>query len=618
MNQQLPRFISFFFAFLLHFLSLVLVSTSDYTVPTKYFINCGSDSPVSLDGRSFVGDKNSDSSIIVGDSRDIRTENSSLTQELYQTARIYNKPSSYVVKIDESGTYIVRFHFFPFISHGIDLSEGIFSVSARHFLFLSNFSVRNSSSLPVIREYFLDITPGKFQVDFVPENTSFAFVNAIEVFLLSPNITVDSALAVPPVAAANKDGLFYGVKSNALQTVYRVNVGGGNVSDSGAFWRKWVGDDNYIVSKGSAENRSTNIKLGQESGATEYIAPLSVYGTCKLVKSTGSSMTNLTWKFQVKRNARHLVRLHFCDIISPSISVDLAFNVFIYSEFNWTVRPSEIVSKTASPFFCDLVVDSDNSGYVDISMTPMEDSKEKEAFLNGLEIMEFVSNTSFELPPYKQKKHPPFVVIGSVSGAVLVIILIVLFVIGLKCRKSKHRKAFPAKSETSHSWITEKPGNASPIPNFNLKLKMPLAEILAATQNFNTKLLIGEGGFGKVFTGTLQGGKKVAVKRSDSSYGQGIYEFQTEVLVLSKIRHRHLVSLIGYCNDGNEMILVYEFMEKGTLRDHLYDWKENSKTKSHSQPSELTWKQRLEICIGSAKDLHSLPSHSFRWKSYSP
>ncbi|KAJ6771608.1 BINDING PROTEIN putative-RELATED [Salix koriyanagi] len=97
---------------------------------------------------------------------------------------------------------------------------------------------------------------------------------------------------------------------------------------------------------------------------------------------------------------------------------------------------------------------------------------------------------------------------------------------------------------------------------------------------------------------------KVAVKRSDSSHGQGLPEFQTEIMVLSRIQHRHLVSLVGYCDEGLEMILVYEFMEKGTLRDHLYDRKEC--LKNPSAETEFTWKQRLEICIGSAKGLHYL------------
>ncbi|KAJ6919649.1 hypothetical protein NC651_013560 [Populus alba x Populus x berolinensis] len=175
----------------------------------------------------------------------------------------------------------------------------------------------------------------------------------------------------------------------------------------------------------------------------------------------------------------------------------------------------------------------------------------------------------------------------------------------------RFNRAKPVKAEflygkgRSPSWITERTENASSnVTNLNLKLKMSLAEILAATHNFNPKLLIGEGGFGKVYKGTLESGMKVAVKRSDSSHGQGLPEFQTEVMVLSKIQHRHLVSLVGYCDEGSEMILVFEFMEKGTLRDHLYSRKEC--LKNPSAKTELTWKQRLEICIGSAKGLHYL------------
>ncbi|XP_076908359.1 uncharacterized protein LOC143565194 [Bidens hawaiensis] len=139
----------------------------------------------------------------------------------------------------------------------------------------------------------------------------------------------------------------------------------------------------------------------------------------------------------------------------------------------------------------------------------------------------------------------------------------------------------------------------SSLPYAQLCCQFSLDEILSATQNFDVALVVGEGGFGKVYKGTINVENEetfvVAIKRLNFNSSQGATEFWAEVQMLTKLRHCNLVSLIGYCNDSSEMILVYEFMPNGTLNDHL-----------HKYETSLSWIQRLRISIGAARGLHYL------------
>ncbi|KAJ0718352.1 putative transferase, protein kinase RLK-Pelle-CrRLK1L-1 family [Helianthus annuus] len=132
-------------------------------------------------------------------------------------------------------------------------------------------------------------------------------------------------------------------------------------------------------------------------------------------------------------------------------------------------------------------------------------------------------------------------------------------------------------------------------------LVFSLAEIKLATNDFDDAFVIGKGGSGQVYKGKIdfEAITDVAIKRLDCNSNQGETEFRAEIEMLSKIRHSHIVSLLGYCE--TDMILVYEYMPNGSLEDHLH--KKRANTSSYSP---LTWVQRLNICIGAARGLDYL------------
>ena len=136
------------------------------------------------------------------------------------------------------------------------------------------------------------------------------------------------------------------------------------------------------------------------------------------------------------------------------------------------------------------------------------------------------------------------------------------------------------------------------------------------TNNFSEDNILGRGGFGVVYKGELSDGTKIAVKRmkSGAMSSKGMKQFQAEIEVLTRVRHRRLVALLGYCINDNERLLVFEYMPEGTLTQHLFHRGENG-------CSSLTWKQRITIALDVARGveyLHSLAQQSFIHRDLKP
>ncbi|CAI8608928.1 unnamed protein product [Vicia faba] len=138
----------------------------------------------------------------------------------------------------------------------------------------------------------------------------------------------------------------------------------------------------------------------------------------------------------------------------------------------------------------------------------------------------------------------------------------------------------------------------------NLKF-FSYADMKSATKNFKPDTLLGEGGFGKVYKGWLDektltpakagSGMIVAIKKLNSESTQGFQEWQSEVNFLGRLSHPNLVKLLGYCWDDEELLLVYEFMPKGSLENHLF--------RRNPNIEPLSWNTRIKIAIGAARGL---------------
>lgn len=158
------------------------------------------------------------------------------------------------------------------------------------------------------------------------------------------------------------------------------------------------------------------------------------------------------------------------------------------------------------------------------------------------------------------------------------------------------------------------PSNVHVIEANNMVISIQV--LRSVTNDFSEENVLGKGGFGTVYKGELPDGTKIAVKRMNPDIlgDKGLAEFKSEISVLTKVRHRHLVALLGYCLEGNEKLLVYEYMPQGALSRHLFNW-----TDEGLKP--LEWKQRLTIALDVARGveyLHSLAHQSFIHRDLKP
>ncbi|XP_057987502.1 probable LRR receptor-like serine/threonine-protein kinase At1g06840 isoform X3 [Hevea brasiliensis] len=176
------------------------------------------------------------------------------------------------------------------------------------------------------------------------------------------------------------------------------------------------------------------------------------------------------------------------------------------------------------------------------------------------------------------------IVLGAIAGTVALCSIVSLLIIRMYLRNYRLRN-YRANSRRRHA--------SKALLKIDGIKDFTYAEMALATNNFNSSTQLGQGGYGIVYKGILADGTVVAVKRAQEHSLQGEKEFLTEIELLSRLHHRNLVSLVGYCDEEYEQMLVYEFMSNGTLRDHI----------SAKSKEPLSFALRVRIALGSAKGI---------------
>ncbi|KAM1186508.1 hypothetical protein FF1_015660 [Malus domestica] len=194
-------------------------------------------------------------------------------------------------------------------------------------------------------------------------------------------------------------------------------------------------------------------------------------------------------------------------------------------------------------------------------------------------------------PPPKGKSKIPTVTVVAIVVPISVSVL--LIVVGYCCITRRARKKY-------NQAAADEPSGDNDITTVG-SLLFDFAAIQAATSNFSDDHKLGEGGFGKVYKGILANGQEVAVKRLSRNSDQGTEEFKNEMVLVAKLQHRNLVRLLGFCLEGQEKILIYEFVPNKSLDCFLFD---------PEKQGQLDWSRRYKIISGIARGIMYLHEDS--------
>ncbi|KAH8518300.1 hypothetical protein H0E87_000234 [Populus deltoides] len=567
------------------FLVIVFLSVSSGEAQSRSFlVNCGANSSVNVDGRRWIGDLVPNDNFTVSSPGVAATDSTANGDSLYRTARIFDNGLNYTFS-GVQGNYFVRLHFCPFPIENHNVNESLFSVVANGLKLLADFNVpgeisdkylplqnsnSNSSSLSLVKEYILAIND-VLVVEFIPSKGSFGFINAMEIVPVIGTLFADLVRRV--------GGSDANVSGRGIETMYRLNVGGQEIKpdQDSDLWRKWEVDSSYMITADAGVEIKNSSNVTYASNNDSSVAPLLVYETARIMSNTEvlEKKFNMSWKFVVDPDFDYLIRLHFCELVYDKANQRI-FKVYINNKtaadnFDVYARSGGKNIAYHQDYF-DAISAKINTLWIQLGPDTAVGASGTDALLNGLEIFKLSRSGNLAYgdrigPTGKSASHlKSWILWLGIGAGVASALIIAIACACIFCFCKSQRNEMSNTKDNPPGWrplfmhgavlsnIANAKGGAQTLNGSvaaftRVGKRFTLSEIRAATDNFDDSLVIGVGGFGKVYKGEIEDGTLAAIKRSNPQSEQGLAEFETEIEMLSKLRHRHLVSLIGLPKD---------------------------------------------------------------------
>ncbi|XP_016178875.1 receptor-like protein kinase FERONIA [Arachis ipaensis] len=436
---------------------LLAISIEAYVPVDSFTVDCGSAGKSSDGERSWNGDIDSNL-LTLQDTKTIIAQPTTqfpLYQVPYNSARLSNSEFSYSFPVTV-GRKFVRLFFYPASYAAFDRNKAFFTVKSEGFTLLKDFNASlnadAANSDTIFKEYIINVDDGqRINLTFTPNTShpnSYAFVNGIEVVSMPSDLYFSEPSGQQIIFVGHPGVLYEMLNSSALQTYYRIKVGGGGITPKGdtGMLRRWEGNDDNYLRAPSAQYMQSGDMTGRMNitVSPDYEAPTELYRTSRDMgmKGTLNQMINLTWEFPVDSGFTYMLRLHFCEL-DPNIikTNDRMFNIYIAGQLaedhatvlKWSKKKGIAVQRDYAVMIQGQGITEDKFN-LSLQMHPSSDTWYSDPFLNGLEIFKISDPASNNLAgpnpdPIPHPFAPPHLSVSLQISIKRIIIIIIISVV---------------------------------------------------------------------------------------------------------------------------------------------------------------------------------------------